>query len=94
MGGLVPSETTKMEGQARELLTSLDELVPNPPRRWIFGEKPTALDAHLVVFIARMTDVGRVNLITDKLREYGEWAMRGSEWTTMMNGKKTMVPVT
>ena len=82
----------KMEGQARELLASIEKLVADQPDRWLFGEKPTALDAHLVVFIARMTDVGRVGLIPDKLREYGDWAMQKHEWTDMMKGRRTMVP--
>jgi glutathione S-transferase len=81
-----------MEGRARELLSMLDSLVPSPPTRWIFGEKPTALDAHLVVFIARMRDVGRRNLIPERLEKYGDWAMEGKEWMKMMNGRATMIP--
>ena len=72
------------------LATLLDQ-----PTGWLFGDKPTALDAHLVVFIARMTDVGRSGLIPEKLRQYGQWAMQGTEWTKTRNGRSgTMVPAT
>ena len=81
-----------MEGRARELLSTLDSLVPSPPTRWIFGEKPTALDAHLVVFIARMKDVGRRDLIPERVGKFGDWATAGKEWTMMMDGRATMIP--
>jgi glutathione S-transferase len=88
----VPSETERNVKKASELMASLERLVVKP-NGWLFGEKPTALDAHLVVFIARMTDVGRESLIPDKLRQYAQWAMRGSEWTKMRDGRQsTMVP--
>ena len=79
-----------MQRQAEELLTSLETLCESPDR-WLFGEKPTALDAHLVVFIARMIDVGQQKLIPKKLHDYGDWATLGAEWTQMMNGRRTMI---
>ena len=92
MGGLVPSEVAKNEDLARKLMGSLADMMPNSVNSWIFGDQPTALDAHLVVFIARMTDVGREGLIPKKVREYGEWAQRGQEWKEMMQDRRTMVP--
>ena len=89
--GLVPTETAKNEKLAKELLASLEELMDRP-NGWIYGETPTALDTHLVVFIARMIDVGRPALIPEKIRMYGSWAMQTPEWVQMMGGKKTMVP--
>ena len=76
---------------ARELLASLEKCMDRPDR-WLYGSLPTALDAHLVVFIARMTDVGRDTLIPGKLKQYGAWAMETPEWIKMMDGRKTMVP--
>ena len=91
--GLSPPKQAKNEKMARAFLAELDSLLPEP-NGWIFGKKPTALDAHLIVFIARMTDVGRENLIPDKIKKYGKWAMGGAEWAKVMDGRQgTMVPV-
>lgn len=95
VSGLVPAETEKNVKKAGELMASLEMLVTekDQPTGWLFGDKPTALDAHLVVFIARMTDVGRSGLIPEKLRQYGQWAMQRPEWTKVRNGRSsTMVP--
>ncbi|KAJ9618017.1 hypothetical protein H2204_013247 [Knufia peltigerae] len=91
--GLMPSEIAKNETKVRELLEALHDRVADPQRR-IFGENPTALDARLVPFIARMTEIGREKLIPEKLQQYCKWAMNGDDWMKMMNGRKgTMIPV-
>lgn len=60
---------------------------------WLMGsEKPSALDAHLVVFIARMYDAKRAELIPPRLKEYGERAMDGEAWKNVMEGRNTMPP--
>ena len=88
----MPSETAKNVEKASELMARLEPLVTGPDR-WLFGEKPTALDAHLVAFIARMIDVGRESVIPEKLCQYGRWATQGPEWTKIRNGRtSTMVP--
>ncbi|KAK5033476.1 hypothetical protein LTS07_003780 [Exophiala sideris] len=89
-GGLVPAETAKNENHARELLATLENCLGQPDQ-WIYGSQPTALDAHLVVFMARMSDVGRDQLIPDKLKQYRAWAMQTPEWIKMMDGRKTMI---
>lgn len=59
---------------------------------WLFGlSQPTALDAHLVVFIARMRDVGRDDLISERLNQYADFAMGLPEWKSVLQGRKTMV---
>lgn len=87
----MPAVTVENEKNARKLLASLEERFIGP-ESWIFGSQPTALDVHLVVFIARMTDVGRDNLVPEKLKSYGKWAMQKSEWVELMEGRKTMIP--
>ncbi|OQU94485.1 hypothetical protein CLAIMM_00839 [Cladophialophora immunda] len=58
---------------------------------WMFGQqRPTALDAHLVVMIARLQDVGRGGMVPDALKEYGEKAMSTPEWIEVMEGRRTM----
>ena len=87
----MPTETAKNESRAKELLGSLEKKLDHP-EGWLYGAEPTALDTHLVTFIARMTDVGRDALLPQKVKDYGAWAMQGQAWTTMMEGRKTMVP--
>ncbi|KEF62036.1 uncharacterized protein A1O9_00008 [Exophiala aquamarina CBS 119918] len=90
-GGLVPAVTAENEKNAKSLLSELSDKLRGP-ESWIYGEKPTAIDAHLVVFIARMMDVGREQLIPEKLRDYTHWAMQKPEWVNMMGGRSTMIP--
>ncbi len=52
-----------------------------------------ALDAHVVVFIARMYDVDRRNLIPEKLQQYGEKAMSDKVWQDLMEGRNTTGPL-
>lgn len=67
---------------------ALNETSPN----WLFGlPHATALDAHLIVFIARMYDVGRSDIIPESLKTYAAQAMQQIEWKTVMQGRKTMV---
>lgn len=43
---------------------------------WILGtEDPTALDAHLVIFLARLQDLGKHKFIPAELRGYADMAM-------------------
>ncbi|KAJ9608388.1 hypothetical protein H2200_007376 [Cladophialophora chaetospira] len=61
IGGLVPTEMAKNEQKAKDLLATVSALLPESPSQWIYGSKPTALDAHLVVFIARPTGLLQVD---------------------------------
>lgn len=87
----MPAATAENEKRARALLVALEDKLPSP-ESWLYGTKATALDAHLVVFIARLTDVGREHLIPSKLRDYANWAMEKPEWVNMMGGRRTMIP--
>ncbi|KAK4574113.1 hypothetical protein LTR86_001874 [Recurvomyces mirabilis] len=64
-----------------------------PGQTWLFGTQlPTALDAHLVVFLARMKDLKRTDLVPGKLGEYLERATNDREWLEVMKGRtSTMV---
>lgn len=81
-----------MEERARNLLLKIEGLVSEPPSQWLFGQKPSALDAHLIPFIARLREVGREYLIPQALGRYADWAMGGNEWTELMDGRPTMHP--
>jgi hypothetical protein len=72
----------------------LGEALDFAKEHWLFNlQHPTALDAHLVVFIRRMCDVGRDALIPEALRSYAERATLTPEWAKVMEGRRsTMVP--
>lgn len=76
-----------MQKRATDLMLESHALVPDTPTGRLFGDKPTMMDGHLVVFIARMRDVGRQSLIPEKLGKWADWAMQGEEWQEMMGGR-------
>jgi hypothetical protein len=58
---------------------------------WIFGTaEPTALDAHVVPFIARLLDVGRDGMLQDRVRAYAERAFKAEAWKEVMQGRRTV----
>jgi hypothetical protein len=63
-----------------------DDATNNPHQGspWIFGgNDPTALDASLMVFLVRMKDVGRGELIPQGLRHMVEVVSQASEFKTV-----------
>lgn len=82
-----------MNERARLLMKEFEFLLPgeNSGSNWLFGlPQPSALDAHLVVFIARMMDVGKKDVIPEALAKYAEVAMEKSEWKDVMQGRRTL----
>lgn len=58
----------------------------------MFGrDQPTALDAHGIIFLARLDDVGRANFIPSGLKRYYTMAMDSPEWRSVMEGRRTMI---
>lgn len=81
--------------QTKELLGNVNEMLKasttGARSGWVFGtEHPTAFDAHLVVFVARIRDAGRGELIPSRVIQYLEMAMEGDEWKNMMKGHRTV----
>ncbi|KIV90010.1 hypothetical protein PV10_07360 [Exophiala mesophila] len=89
-GGVVPAAVAENERRAKALLSALADKLPNN-ESWLYGSKATALDAHLVCFLARLIDVGRGHLIPSQLREYADWVMEKPEWDNIMRGRRTMM---
>lgn len=57
---------------------------------WLFGqERPTELDAHLIVMIARLQDVGH-EIIPEGLKKYADAVYVTLEWQEFMEGRTTM----
>jgi hypothetical protein len=90
-----------MTERARLLLEEFQSLLPGAPSGilsnsasgpWLLGlTQPSALDAHLITFIARMRDVGREEIVPEVLGKYVDAAMEQDEWRGVMHGRKTMV---
>lgn len=75
---LSPERVAEAEQQTRELLADMVARKTKSKGKgpWIFGtEDPTALDAHLVIFLTRLQDVGRHEFIPAELQVYADMAM-------------------
>ncbi|ETI27195.1 hypothetical protein G647_09878 [Cladophialophora carrionii CBS 160.54] len=87
-------EPAKMQAEVDKCQKYLNGLVPllRPDSGpWLWGyQKPTALDADLVVLLARLQDVGRHGIIPQELKEYAEKAYQTPEWIKVMEGRTTM----
>jgi hypothetical protein len=91
VGGIVPAQVLKNKEKARKLLLELETLLVHAAGRWLYGATvPTALDAHLVTFIARLRDLGKEDLVPEVLIRYSDKAMETPEWRGVMNGRRTM----
>ncbi|KAF9885394.1 hypothetical protein FE257_013012 [Aspergillus nanangensis] len=92
VGGLRPGVPEDMSERARKLMERFEPLV-EPSQSWLFDlPHPTALDAHLTVFIARMLDVKRHEIIPERLKDYAARVMETSEWKNVMQGRGTVSP--
>ena len=83
---------TRVEEQAREFNRDLTEVL-NEHRKegpWIFGEKPTILDAHATPLAARLMDCERNEILTDEVRDYAQGVMSTPEWGKVTNGRRTV----
>ena len=77
--------------KAKAYLDKVSALLEPESGPWLFGQqRPTALDAHLVVMIARLQDVGRHEIINKPLKKYASAAYATPEWIEIMDGRGTM----
>ncbi|OAL32032.1 hypothetical protein AYO22_00902 [Fonsecaea multimorphosa] len=91
IGGIVPEVVQDMVTRAKNFLAEVESMVPDAPCIWLFGDAPTAFDAHLVVFLARMKDVKRDNLFPPKVARFAERAFETPAWKAVIQDRKTMV---
>lgn len=59
-------------------------------RPWIFGDRPTILDAHATALTARLMDVDRDDLLSEAVREYARGVMATPEWNMVTHGRRTV----
>lgn len=57
---------------------------------FIFSNEPTALDAHTIVFIARLYDVGRRGMVPAEWQAYADVHLIESAWLGVADGKATL----
>lgn len=67
-------------------LTACDEI------GYIFGPKPTALDAHALTFLRRLNDVKRNSLVPEVLAQWAEKFSKGDIWPTIAVNKGSTLP--
>ncbi|KAF2105144.1 hypothetical protein NA57DRAFT_30050 [Rhizodiscina lignyota] len=88
---LEPEKTQAEIDKAKSYLDEAASLLDPNSGPWLFGQKrPTELDAHLVVMIARLTDVDRGLIVPQSLKEYSKKAMAEPSWLAVMEGRTTM----
>ena len=90
LDGLRPEIVEENIEKAKALMLRFDEMVQESKTTWFLSmPEPSALDAHLIVFIARMYDVKRHVLIPERLQQYANAAMSQSAWQELMDGRNT-----
>lgn len=78
------------EAYTKEFAAKLANLLEDSKTPYFLSVgQPSALDGHVVVFIARMNDIGRSDLLPAKLKSYGEKAFAGQAWRDLMQGMST-----
>jgi glutathione S-transferase len=93
---LIPETVEKEVAKAKTFLSEIDAILALRPldkeTSWLFGgSDPTVLDAHLAVFLMRLRDINRENLIPERLSRFADAAMATDEWRSVMGSRKTMM---
>ncbi|KAL2808085.1 hypothetical protein BJX63DRAFT_52802 [Aspergillus granulosus] len=92
----VANNVSEGNSMTNETTTFLDEIAVQLEKHgngtiWIYGDVgPTVLDAHVVAFVARLTDIGLEDLVPPELRAYAAVIMALPEWKEVMKGRPTV----
>lgn len=90
--GIRPEAVRANEEAARNLMKTCEALL-SEDAPWLFGSsRPTVLDAHLIIVLGRLQDVGRTAVVPDRLQRYADMAFATPELQSVMQGRRTMVP--
>ena len=72
-------------------LAQIKDKYENAASPWLFGtEYGTALDAHLLILLARLEDVGGEKVVHPRILAHGHAIMDGALWKSFMQGRATM----
>lgn len=76
--------------RTNEFMSKIEKILERPGTLWCFGlTRPSALDAHLVAFAARLIDVDRGELVPRVVKQLVDEVMAGPEWHSIMQGQTT-----
>ena len=79
--------------KTRDLLHEISGMLQVSQTDWILNmTHPTALDAHVIVFVARLKDAGRKELVPARIIDYADKQMDTALWKEMMQGRSTIPP--
>lgn len=94
MNGVTDSEIETQVEKSRNLLVKISDFYEPANGPWLWGQiGPTALDAQVAVFIARLHDVGRGELVPEKLAKLREHVIGMLDWQDLYQGRSTMFGV-
>lgn len=88
-----PDNVAYVEGVVLDFVKSLGKVIRErpTPTTYLFGDKPTILDAHATALLARLLDLGRDDLICDPdIRDYALGIMNTEEWQRITHGRRTL----
>ncbi|EHK22447.1 uncharacterized protein TRIVIDRAFT_17565 [Trichoderma virens Gv29-8] len=87
-----PTSIADVEAKARDFVQELDTILneQNQGQLWIFGDRPTILDAHATALIARLMDVSRRDLLTERVQDYARGIFASEEWDEVTHGRTTL----
>ena len=93
--GLTPQIIQQEEEKAQTLLSKLTAAREHTMRGsgtvWIHDTRcPTALDAHVIPFLARLNDVGRADMVGDTLKSYLSSFMNSEMSRELFGDENTM----
>lgn len=88
---LDPDNVDQIEDDAQDFLQHLTlVLKQNPTGPWIFGDRPTIIDAHATALLARLIDVKRLDLLSEEASDYARGVMATPEWKEVTHGRPTV----
>lgn len=90
---LEPDRIEDAIDQTKRFNKEIQSLLSASSTGWIMGTtNPTALDAHVVILLARLHDIKRENLIPEALVAYGKAAMEQPAFPEALQGPSTIPP--
>jgi hypothetical protein len=79
--------------KTRDLMHDIGEILQASRTDWILNAThPTALDAHIIVFVARLKDAGRGELMPARIVDYADRQMDTVVWEELVQGQGTVPP--
>ncbi|KAM4064877.1 Thioredoxin-like protein [Hirsutella rhossiliensis] len=90
---LEPDSILRAEEQAQDFMRDLSEVLGEyggEDRTWIFGDKPTILDAHATALAARLIDAKRLDVLSEAVQLYTRRVLETEEWKAVTHGRPTL----